>query len=110
MNASHILSRWRRVRGVLKRPSMWFTLLAIAEAGERGIKRADLAKTVRLDHKSLTHSIGILRRAGLLTQHQGERQPGNTGQYPLMARITLEGLKFLGLNAMPETASEEVPA
>lgn len=106
MNATHILSRWRRVRGVLNKPSMWFILLTIAEAGGRGIARVHLANSVSMKCESLTHSMRILVRAGLVTEQLAERtskcRPAN------IATITPKGLQFLCLSPMPETSSAEV--
>jgi hypothetical protein len=110
MNASHILSRWRRVRGVLRRSSVWFTALTIAEAGTRGIRRTDLAELTGLENASLTHSIGLMRSAGLVVQEQGQRRAGQTGACPMIAKITPKGLEFLGLKPMPEPQTQEVPA
>lgn len=99
MTAAHILSRWRRVRGVVKTYTMWFTLLNIAEAGGVGITRATLAESTGLRGPSLTHSLRIMRKAGLVTERLGER----TGRAspPTISTITPKGLEFLGLKPSP---------
>lgn len=100
MTATHILSRWRRVRGVLKTYSLWMTLLNIAEAGERGITRTSLAENTSLKNASLTYSLKIMRKAGLVTEHV----PPRVGKHrsPTISTITPQGLEFLGLKATPK--------
>lgn len=108
MNANHILSRWRRVRDVLQNRSFWFLMLHIAEAGKRGLSRAEMQTAAGIKAASLTYSIGKLRRGGLVKEWTGEKS--GPGKAPLMASITPEGLEFLGLNPMPETSTEEAAA
>lgn len=95
MTATHILARWRRVRGVLKSRQLWFTILAIAEAGEDGIKRTDLAEVSGAASPSLTHSCKKLIAAGIITERLGERTNGRMP--PTISTITPKGLDFLGL-------------
>lgn len=99
MNAMQLLSYWRRVREVLRRPSLWFILLRIAEAGERGITRNELDKG-RSKRGSLRFSLATLSRHGLVTEsfgvRVGQRRPHK------ISTITPAGLALLGLQPMPE--------
>lgn len=95
MTATHILSRWRRVRGALKTYSMWMTLLNIAESGENGITRKQLSLLVRVNPESLTYSLKSLRDAGLVTERLGDRT--SKARPATISTITPKGLEFLGL-------------
>jgi len=95
MTATHILSRWRRVRGALKTYSMWMTLLNIAESGESGITRKNLSLSVRVNPESLAYSLKSLCKAGLVTEHLGERT--GKARPATISTITPKGLEFLGL-------------
>lgn len=95
MTAADILQRWRRVRPVLNQSSMWFTLLTIAEAGEDGIGRHDLAAKTGARPCSLTHSVKRLRVSGLIEERRGP-QP-HRGKPALLSIITAKGYEFLAV-------------
>jgi len=103
VTASDILNRWRRVRPVLNQTSLWFTLLTIAEAGENGIGRHDLAAKTGAKMASFAHSIKSLRASGLIQERQRISERG--GRAAIIATITPKGLDFLAIKPTKNTTA-----
>jgi DNA-binding MarR family transcriptional regulator len=95
MTATHILSRWRRVRGSVKTLTKWMTLLNIAEAGAIGLSHSCLVNQTGLSSRALFHSVKTMREAGLVDKHAGPKSAN--GKHATIITITPKGLEFLGL-------------
>jgi DNA-binding MarR family transcriptional regulator len=96
MTATHILSRWRRVRGSVKTLTKWMTLLNIAEAGAIGLSHSCLVQQTGLSPRALFQSVKTMREAGLVTNHAGPMSAN--GKHATIITITPKGLEFLGLS------------
>lgn len=96
MTATHILSRWRRVRRSVKTLTKWMTLLNIAEAGAIGLSHSCLVNHTGLSPRALFHSVKVMREAGLVTNRAGPKSANN--KPATIIAITPKGLEFLGLS------------
>ena len=95
MTATHILSRWRHVRGAVKTLTKWMTLLNIAEAGAIGLSHSCLVNQTGLSPRALFQSVKTMREAGLVDKHAGPKSAN--GKHATIITITPKGLEFLGL-------------
>jgi DNA-binding MarR family transcriptional regulator len=96
MTATHILSRWRRVRGSVKTLTKWMTLLNIAEAGAIGLSHSCLVNQTGLSPRALFQSVKTMSNAGLITKHAGPKSANS--KRATIVTITPKGLEFLGLS------------
>lgn len=105
LNASHIISRWERVRTVWRgHRSSWFLLLYAACAGTAGITKDRLRAAAGVRTGEIHAVINRLAGAGLI-KLEARLEP--KGRPSTLVRITDAGLEFLGLAPVPEAGIQQ---